>query len=48
MAVTEAVRGKEKRWRDVFIRALAVTAYFAPAINVPAVVKKLINDINYV
>lgn len=47
MAVTEAAREK-KRWRDVFIRALAVMAYFALAINVPVVVKKLINDTNYV
>lgn len=47
MAVTGTVR--KKRWKDVFIRTLAVTAYFfALAINVPAVVKELINDINYV
>lgn len=46
MAVAGAVR--KKRWKDVFIRTLAVTAYFALAINVPAVVKELINGINYV
>lgn len=32
--------------RYVFIHTLAVSAYFALVINVPVVVKELINDIN--
>lgn len=46
MAVTKAPSKRMERY--VFIRTLAVTAYFALAINVPAVVKELINDINCV
>lgn len=34
--------------RYVFIHTLAVPACFALAINVPVLVKELINDINYV
>lgn len=33
--------------KDLFIHTLAATAYFVLAINVPVVVKELINENNY-
>ncbi len=46
MTVTGAVR--KNSWKDVFIRTLAVTAYFALIIRLPVVAEELINVINYI
>lgn len=41
------VAGRRKRWKlCIYVNISSHTAYFAPAINVPVVVKELINEIN--